>query len=629
MFLQRRRNDYLTQPKEYSVGPASGLGESFASGFGESSVLRSSRGDADLFSSMYNENVDKAEALTGEKFDRFDNLPSFQYLAKQFEGEAPEELGATIFVDEMAKQEQRFTDLKKQYPQIQNSREVWERAKSVAGQAEIDVAQIRERETAVGAVADFAGAMAGSFTMSDPLNQASLFLGGVGKTIAARIMTEAGLNSGVEAINQFTGVTDSRRRLGLRQLSTAEKITSVAAAGIGAGVIRGGMEVTPGIYRAAENKLFPQVAVNRQLKSILQDGESKIAKPQSLSDDEYLTYLRTSAPKTEETRAAIFAFEREIDEKANNVFKESSEPVFLAEKQLSDFAYSFETGATKTDLLSTTARVDAGQGATVDPDVYIPSVRQAYEPDARAQNPELFAELDAQAEKVAALTEQADTTDIQLNQRTMADAIEALDAETGQRVRAIEEELSKPIPAARRQELERELDMVMSNITEDAVAKAENDFRIVPEKELRRSKKSLAAERRKLSKLKRDADLLIDRTMSENRIKQRIAQAVNPQRAASRLTVAEPIVTDVAAAGERLYKQASTPEAKTGSQADVVEEGGFITVGDMKIPTTLNVPVGTTVGDEGAAPVLRTVKQMLMDIAEDDKMIEAMKVCGL
>lgn len=104
----------------------------------------------------------------------------------------------------------------------------------------------RLEETAVrgnGAIA-FAGGVAGA--MTDPVNIMTLPVGGGGRTIAAKIITEGLVNAGVEAAMLPT-VAKQREELGRRQMTPIEAALDVAMAGVGGAAIRGGIEFAPKI----------------------------------------------------------------------------------------------------------------------------------------------------------------------------------------------------------------------------------------------------------------------------------------------------------------------------------------------------------------------------------------------
>ncbi len=131
----------------------------------------------------------------------------------------------------------RFKDL----PDTQAAFEKKWRAETAAR-----IAQAEDTAGRGGGVARFAGGVAG--TMTDPVNLMTLPIGGIGKTVATRVITEGLANMAIEAVSQPI-VNAQRREFGRRELTTEESLTNVAMAGVGGAVIRGGIEVAPAAGR--------------------------------------------------------------------------------------------------------------------------------------------------------------------------------------------------------------------------------------------------------------------------------------------------------------------------------------------------------------------------------------------
>src|SRR5690606_32255200 len=74
-----------------------------------------------------------------------------------------------------------------------------------------------------------------------------------------------------------------------------------------------------------------------------------------------------------------------------------------------------------------------------------------------------------------------------INTRSPADAVGLVDEASGLRVREIEAELQRP--GARVEELEQELDMIVESIGPEEVARADQDWRIGPRRELAAARK--------------------------------------------------------------------------------------------------------------------------------------------
>jgi hypothetical protein len=104
---------------------------------------------------------------------------------------------------------------------------------------EFTAQKTQTRSRGLGAFAGtLAGSMVGSFTPADPFNILTLPAGGVGKTLLNRLATEFGANAAIEGINQFTGVPENRRQLGL-SITPQEQFANTVFAGMGAAAFRG------------------------------------------------------------------------------------------------------------------------------------------------------------------------------------------------------------------------------------------------------------------------------------------------------------------------------------------------------------------------------------------------------
>jgi predicted nucleic acid-binding Zn-ribbon protein len=113
-------------------------------------------------------------------------------------------------------------------------------------------AQQRRKEAAFpqtypGAVAGFAGGLVGAFDPRyNPLNVATLGVGGFGENIATRLATEAGAQGALQAVqqgaDQFTGVAENRKFLGIPDPTFGERALSVAEAAAGGALFRAGGE---------------------------------------------------------------------------------------------------------------------------------------------------------------------------------------------------------------------------------------------------------------------------------------------------------------------------------------------------------------------------------------------------
>ena len=119
-----------------------------------------------------------------------------------------------------------------------------------------------ERTEGMGTVAGYAGGFVGA--AADPINLMTLPAGGMGSTIARRIIGEAAVNVAVEAVEQPM-IAAERAERG-ETLTAGEAVTNIAVAGVAGAAIQGGIvePVSAFIKRRRERRLTPteRAAVN-------------------------------------------------------------------------------------------------------------------------------------------------------------------------------------------------------------------------------------------------------------------------------------------------------------------------------------------------------------------------------
>ena len=296
-----------------TVGAKSGFGENFAAAFNETAAAFSQFG---LEFSMLDEdekNNDLIYELTGERLGSFhDAIYLYERAAKEAEGETPDQLpshlvaGGYTSPQEYFKQYQnkrkRLAELKKQYPQISTYEEMWSRVKTDA-QEKTEIAQRSFRRAGTtGSIRFFAGGRAGAFTNRDPINLMTLGMGGFGPTVVKRISTEMGVQAGIEAQNQFFGVAENRRLLGLKHTG-GDMAFHIAAASVGGGAFRGLFEgVGAGLKKIGNRD--GQAAVRMSMRDLADN----------LSDPKRLK------GQSSEVRAAALANEIDAENAATNPY---------------------------------------------------------------------------------------------------------------------------------------------------------------------------------------------------------------------------------------------------------------------------------------------------------------------
>jgi hypothetical protein len=150
--------------------------------------------------------------------------------------------------------------------------------------------------------------------------------------------------------------------------------------------------------------------------------------------------------------------------------------------------------------------------------------------DVLSSNPDLAeryraaeAKFQAAQEKVAALEEP-------LNARTIADTADLIDPASAERLRAIEDDLAKNPSKAKAAALQAERETIVQSLGSDALAKAENDFRIGPTKQAKQARKALTAARQDFSKVRREADQIAASNATVQRVRNMVPDMTVPQR---------------------------------------------------------------------------------------------------
>lgn len=181
-------------------------------------------------------------------------------------------------------------------------------------------------------VAGFVGGMGGA--MTDPLNIVTLPIGGFGKTVATRIVTEIAAGAAVEAIQQPV-IAQQRKEQGRRELTLEEAAANVALGGLGAGAVRGGLEIAPRVLPkidAAGRKAF--TPVRERIDRAFADRDMARAFARQVPPD----------ARTPEQRAALTVLGRESEIDAVNPYTRTLEDIDAHRDKLVRSIQSVEEG---------------------------------------------------------------------------------------------------------------------------------------------------------------------------------------------------------------------------------------------------------------------------------------------
>jgi hypothetical protein len=164
------------------------------------------------------------------------NSGAYLDAARLYAGDVPDSQDIT---GRLAERDKRLEELRNQFPNagIRTYREMFDDVRAKAQEAERRLS--RTPFTFGGYLGEFAGGAAGSLApTTDPLNAATIGVGGIGRTALTRIATEGGAQAGIETINQFTGVQENRQLMGL-EYGLSQAALQVATTGLGGAMLRG------------------------------------------------------------------------------------------------------------------------------------------------------------------------------------------------------------------------------------------------------------------------------------------------------------------------------------------------------------------------------------------------------
>jgi len=664
------RNDMLLSGLPGSGGPTSGLGENFSAAYEDQSRNNALFGLEAQVEEDYLANQALVQRLTGEA-PRAYPLAVYTSAARAAEGADPAgawqrlRSGGEGFADpdqrrmweDFSAHERRLAELKKQHPEVKTFAEVWSDVRARSQDVERNAEDAWRRAGVLGVLGGFAGRVAGSFTWRDPVNIGTLGLGGAGRSAAVRILTEAGANAGVETVDQFSGVQESRRLLGLSEQSPWE---SILFAGAGAGVFRGAAEGAGPGFRALEAKISPNRAAARVISGEIERGLGQplggLLAKSGLSDEQLLSFLRAQ-PQTAEVRGALHALEEEADTLRANPFGDGREADVLHGQRVRQAFEMIDGRIDGGSLAGSTAMarvLDAPGGPrVVMPDAALHDLqRMEVERLARDAAPEVFRRMDEANARLSDIEATAAQIQDALEARRIGDAVAAFDEPTGLRMKQIEAELEGSVPASRRQDLERELDMLSANLPMDRIAAKEQMFRRETERQFRYEAGRKAA-KRELRQATKEAEAVVQRVVSQQAQRAVAANMAGRQEAAlardatavglRRMAPAERYgavpakeqtdrlveVIDEAAQSQDDLGKAVVARARAPAEA-TAEGPQKVDIGlDDLVPEEFAVPVAAVdVGGRRGVRVM-TVRQILDDLAEDEKLVQQMKVCSI
>lgn len=209
---------------------------------------------------------------------------------------------------------------------------------------------------------------AGGASFADPVNVLTLPLGGGGKTLATRILTEGLVQAGIEAV-QTPGMVEARRALG-KETTAGDIALNIGGAFVAGAGFRGVAEAAPTVGRVAGDALGRiDDAAYRAARPVREAVEG------TLRERELARALAKAVPdplRTPEQQAALQVLTRELDIEDLNPFARTHEAVDLHVSRMAEAMEAIEAG--RLAAPDTVKPVDLGVRVTEGADFAAPPV---------------------------------------------------------------------------------------------------------------------------------------------------------------------------------------------------------------------------------------------------------------
>ncbi len=592
-------SDHLVDEK-FSAGPRVGFGEAVSQGYEQQYRVDSPYSLEAEIQDRWQQSLLMLEQETGEATTLPGGLGAYQYYARSVLGQ-DQTFWANDFSGEVSPQVQqeiaafaRVNDQIKQRSGIKSFEQVLQEAIAVQRGVEEETAEISERGDALATIGQFIGAIGGSFSERDPVNLATLGLGGVGRSVAMRIASEMGIAAGVTAVTELGSVQQNRELAGLPERSP---VWDIAAAAVGAGVLRGGFE---GIG-ALVSRNVPEV-----------NGFD--------FRDDQLAAMFAAAPDSAKARAGLEILEADAALRA-------ASPYGTGEQGLLRF----------TAELDDVAKVLGGQADTavarVLPEVPFEYIQKNADLElVREQAPEIYSRMEQARAQLGEVEDRIGRLEQDLEGPAIERALEAIDPETAALVRSFEEDLENvQLTGRQRQDIERRVTQIVESIGPDVIRKVADDLTIQPRLELRSARQSRKAANKRYKAAYREVEAQVEVIRRRERVLK--GQPAEPAPTIFDYTpvlgdgMRHPVVAARAEAIERAAEVTDETARRVIARPEPVEgempppDDGLVDIGlGERVPGDFRFP-----SDNGNL----SFREALDDLREDEALEEAMRVCSL
>lgn len=241
-----------------SAGPQTGFMANFMAAVSEQYNARSATGAQSAMSTLEQDQLDKLYKLTGTRMSAVfpgafylpgvdKSGPYQQDIMHVMAGDTADYGPATAarmqqeYAQAAQKQIEQYDALAQQHGLL-TYEQMFKQVQANAQQAVANSQEVQSRETGMGWLGAVVGDVRGSLTLRDPLNLATLAIGGVGKTFIARVAGQIGMNGLARAAELMNGSADTQKLLLGKGPTPEEEAIDIATAGLGAGVLHVGGE---------------------------------------------------------------------------------------------------------------------------------------------------------------------------------------------------------------------------------------------------------------------------------------------------------------------------------------------------------------------------------------------------
>ena len=481
--------------------PELGVFEAFTRGvssaYNQATSVDGDYGFAADLADAFNANDAKiARLLPGYKPNNNADLAEINVYASQFtDRPLPAYLLSDADRQAALKKFEKYTaqldQLREQFPgQIASAKEIFDRVKADRERYLAESGEIAQSGGVVGAVGGFLGTLGGAFDLyRNPFQFGALFVGGAGKTVATRIITEGAAFAGAEVARDNLFVNPTRQAFGEEEVDVVQNALYAAGLGVaGRGVIEG---VGPA-FRALEGKVAPGRALARAL-----EADVKAFEPSATSFN----------LETPTGRAARAIFDHDVALREASPYGNSDAQIARFLRELNEVDEAFSSGDS---VVNQVPREPADIRSAA-------RERELLETEA----PEVFARLVEAETKLDGLSQNSDSLAASIDNRGIGDiAATFLDKDTADLIASLENDLNDvKAPKARRDAAERQLNTIVETIGPDRFIQAANDSAIKPRYELRAARKREKAARAEFNTVAREAFAEIDRIKARQEAK--------------------------------------------------------------------------------------------------------------